>query len=377
MNEFSPAPADVARLDPPTPGRHEPGLDEITAADVAAVTPDQLLAAAQELSASASAPVREQPGLRAALLRLANALEPEPMPAPVEDLWAELLEPVALAQAWEDPARVEWVKSKAQELLAAIAAAPLGWESDAVRAARTGVEQALVAAEATPAASAPAQPAAGPATLIARVGDILERHGVARSTPDLANAIALEAMLEAAFVTAERMAQLEGARDQARAEAEALRSELESARFDLASLPEQITYAQKLEREHWQNALSAREHALQGEIGDLRQQRDEFEAQRRELSQSLANTAEELARAKAQAEGAYAEAGRARRRADALQTSALQFARELENAAAVLRGVLWKSRRIRIALAGADRLRAAAADLRASANLPSTAEART
>lgn len=113
------------------------GREEQLLAAIDAITDAEISAALQELAAPAS----DSPALVDTVVALLAALDLEQpgLPEPIEHAWNDLHDGLSAAEPW----RREWLEAQSRELLAAIAAAPLGWESDEVRAARQAVERAL------------------------------------------------------------------------------------------------------------------------------------------------------------------------------------------------------------------------------------------
>lgn len=161
MDETSPAAGAVAQPPPPELAPPDLALAETAGLGeaIAQLGETDLVAAMQDLAATARPPAT----LAQAVRPLLTALEAEQagMPAPVEDAWRELSETMgdkvfSPAERGEIDAlpHAPWLRGQTRALLAALAAAPLGWESDAVRAARQAVEAFLLAESAAPAISA-------------------------------------------------------------------------------------------------------------------------------------------------------------------------------------------------------------------------------
>jgi len=258
MDEFSATHTDF--LPPAPPALATPDL----AAGVAAEDSNGLAVA---LGSNAA------PNLVDAVRALLEALDLEPgLPAPVEVAWAELDRGLSGAEPWLN----EWLETQTLELLSAIAAAPLGWESDAVRAARQEVERAFTG---QPPVSLTIAPADGGATATLTLSPEFAAALPSGLLADLATTAPDQAATlreQLAAITAERdgihATWLETAaeRDAARTELAAL---AEASGAEIAALNQALTASEQLNGE-----AAAERDAAQAEADELRNRLDEAAA---------------------------------------------------------------------------------------------------
>lgn len=213
-------------------------------------------AAATELAAPPAPPPAT---LQDAIVGLLCALDVEAshMPAPVADAWSSLGDEAAKPEP--EPAQLATL---AQALLSAMAAAPLGWESDPVREARRAVEALLAA---PPVAAEQPKPAA----LEVIAADFSIENPGGESSPDAEAELALLRV---------RLANAEAERDgihatwfSTAAERDGLRAELaaftEATQTEIAGLNQALAVSAQLNRD-----VVAERVAAQAEAAELREQ---------------------------------------------------------------------------------------------------------
>lgn len=225
MDDFSLNPADFLPPAPPAPATAD-------------------LAAGVALGSNAA------PNLVDAVRALLEALDLDGtgLPAPVEVAWTELDRGLSGAEPWIN----EWLEAQTLELLSAIAAAPLGWESDAVRAARQEVERAFTG---QPPVSLTIAPADGGATATLTLSPEFAAAlpsgllaDLATTAPDQAAALGQQL----AAITAERDG-IHATWIETAAERDAVRAELaaltDSSKAEIAALNQALAASGQLNRE--------------------------------------------------------------------------------------------------------------------------------